>query len=323
MKLPPHFEFTRKPTPILKTERAVNDIRSYRLWIKRDDLTGVELSGNKVRKLDFLMKEAVEQGAGRIITCGGVQSNHCRATAYVAAKLGLKTTLVLKGNPPETATGNWMLNRLLGVDMYYITEEEYRDVDTIMANIAGESDEQCYVIPEGGSNEVGAWGYVSAFHEIIKQIGQQGPAIDTIVTATGSGGTHAGLLIARCLTQSPLQILSVNVCDDAAFFSNKIDDILRRFKKRFAETLTWRREDIHIVDGYAGQGYGALDSRLIQTITKIAQTEGIVLDPVYGAKAWTGMIDQMKKGNIPGQNILFIHTGGVFGLFPYGNQIFA
>lgn len=318
MEIPEHFNYARVPTPLQALDKFFAQEKSGKVWLKRDDLTGVELSGNKVRKLDFLMKEAVLQGAERVITCGGVQSNHCRATAFYATQLGLKATLVLRGEPEKMPAGNYFLDKVLGVDFVFVRPEEYKEVDALMAQYAQRSPQKTYVIPEGGSNEVGAWGYVNAFLEIQRQ-----GNFDAIVCASGSGGTHGGLLLGKLLTKSNVRIYSVNVCDDAPFFKTKINGIMERFCERYGFRLQWSAEDIKILDGYVGEGYALISDKEAGLIRKFARTEGLLVDPVYTAKAMLGFEDQLKKGNISGEKLLFIHTGGVFGLFPKWQQILS
>lgn len=315
MNWPRHFSLTNQPTPIIKLDRMSALHTPYEVYLKRDDLTGTELTGNKVRKLDFLMAEARLQGAERVITCGGIQSNHCRTTAFYAQKIGLKTTLVLKGGKPRQPTGNYLLNQLLGVDIKIITQEEYRQVDVIMADLAESYSESCYIIPEGGSNYVGAWGYAKAFDEIVQQM----PDVETIVVATGSGGTHAGLLLGKLLFNRDVNIISVNVCDDAAFFKNKIVRILNEVREHYALDFSVSEDDVQIIDGYVGEGYAKIGQKEIEAIKRVARIEGFVLDPVYGVKAWLGFEDALQNHALPGERVLFIHTGGIFGLFSFAN----
>ena len=316
MHLPNHLTVTYAPTPVEALARTSQRFAPYEVFLKRDDLTGAELSGNKVRKLDFLMADALAQGAKRVITCGGIQSNHCRATAFYARKLGLQTTLVLKGTAPELATGNFLLDRLLDADIRLISQEEYAQVDSIMNALAEKDSPKAYVIPEGGSNEVGAWGYARAFAEIVQQM----PQVETIVVATGSGGTHAGLLLGKLLMQKDVHIVSVNVCDDAAFFKEKIVRILNAVQRRYNVRFQVDEDDVHIIDGYVGQGYAQIGPKEIEAIKRVAQSEGFVLDPVYGIKAWLGFEDALKNKTLPGKKVLFIHTGGIFGLFPFADR---
>ncbi len=317
---PEHFNLSHLPTPLIKL-KTTSSILPYNLLIKRDDFTGIEFSGNKIRKLDFLLKDAVENGASRIITCGGVQSNHCRTTAFAANRVGLKTTLVLKGSAPGLSTGNFLLAKMSGADIIFITEEEYQSVDKFMDNLAMESKEKVYIIPEGGSNEIGAWGYVKCFFEILDQLKNSDLICDTIVVATGSGGTHAGLLAGKIIAKSDINIVSLNVCDDANYFIKKVDTILERLKDRYDSTFSWKKSDIKIIDGFVGNGYGAVSGKEETLLLKIAQQDGLIFDLVYGIKAFGGMLNLMEKKQFPGKDIIFIHTGGVFGVFPYWQEV--
>ncbi len=320
MIIPEHFSAALLPTPIVPVQRFFNQHSGLKVWLKRDDFTGLELSGNKVRKLDFLLKEAVDKKAQRIITCGALQSNHCRATAYYAARLGLKTTLVLRGQKPDMPVGNYLLDKLLEVDVRFVTAEEYASADLIMNDLAERSSEPAYVIPEGGSNEVGFWGYINCFFEIQRQIQESKLDIDTIVVATGSGGTHGGLLLGKLLTNSALNVVSINVGDNADYFIAKIDRLMQRFAERFGYKLNWTKSAINIIDGFVGEGYGAIGAAEVDLIRRFARSEGIVIDPVYGAKAMLGLEHSLANGKIQSKNIMFIHTGGIFGIFPYGQN---
>ena len=321
MKYPNHLNSSRLPTPIVSPHRFFNRYSSYRFWIKRDDLSGLELSGNKVRKLEFLFQEAIEQGAQRIITCGGLQSNHCRAVAFLAAQIGLKTTLVLRGKESDTPTGNYFLNRLVGADVHFVNEEEYKNVDVVMERLSETANEKCYIIPEGGSNETGVWGYIKCYEEIIQQSESMKQHFDTVVVATGSGGTHAGLLLGKILSGGTTEVVSVNVCDDASYFQNKIGRIMDRFASKYKKQLSWSVNDIKIIDGFTGEGYGKIGQREKNLIREFARQEGLLIDPVYGAKAMLGLLDYAEKKKLPGHDILFIHTGGVFGLFPFADML--
>ena len=313
------LQLTNGNTPLVPLNKIFANSPDYRVWMKRDDFTGVELSGNKVRKLDFLIAEAIDSGANHIITCGGIQSNHCRTAAYMARKKDLKCTLFLRGQPDDNLSGNLLLNLLAGVQIEYVTTEQYINIDQMMNEYAreiGGKNEQCYVIPEGGSNATGAWGYVSCFSEIIDQIKKYHLHFDAIVVATGSGGTHAGLLIGKSMFSSDIDILSINVCDNSDFFVSKIKNIIRDFEDKYNMAINIERDDIQVIDGFVGDGYGQLNSDVSQLINQFAAKEGIVLDPVYSAKAFYGLKTMLEQGSLEYQNILFIHTGGIFGLFP-------
>jgi len=319
MEYPPRFRMAHLPTPIQKLNK-IHDYNGYRIWLKRDDLTGLELTGNKARKLDFLIRDAVLSGAQRVITCGGLQSNHCRATAFYAAKAGLKCTLFLRGDSPAEAQGNFFLDRLLGTEIIFITPEQYKNNSELMNEQAAKSPEPAYVIPEGGSNEIGSWGYVSAYDEILSQQTDLGLEFTAIVTATGSGGTHAGLLIGRHIHRSETEIWSVNVADSAPEFVRRIHGICQAFCQRYHYQLNITENDIHILDGFIGPGYAAIGSEEINLIRRMAREEGLILDPAYTAKAFLGLLNLLDRQVLPKGPVLFIHTGGSFGLFPAWRQ---
>jgi len=320
---PPSFNFANLNTAIIAIKDCAQKYPGYHLWIKRDDLTGLELSGNKVRKLDFLLKDVVNNGATHIITCGAVQSNHCRATAFMAAKIGLNCTLFLRGQPEGFPTGNFFLDKLVNPEIIFVTVEEYREIESRMEQEAQKLSgrgEKVYVIPEGGSNVLGVWGYIRCMEEISNQIQKASLPIQAIMVATGSGGTHAGLLLGKLIMNSNLDVLSVNVCDDAAFFKQKILKLVNEFKNRFNYQFKADEGDINIFDGFVGEGYGKITSQEIDMIKRFALSEGIILDPVYCAKAFLGLEYLLKNRALNYENILFIHTGGIFGIFPYAND---
>ncbi|QDR78943.1 D-cysteine desulfhydrase family protein [Sporomusa termitida] len=324
-KIPERINLANLPTPIDKLARLSAQLGGPTIYVKRDDQTGSELSGNKVRKLEYVIHEALQQGADTLITCGGVQSNHCRATAAAAARLGLKATLVLRGSPAAAVAGNLLLDRLLGADIRWVTEAEYRDHrHDIMDNIKAELSRQghnAYVIPEGASSGLGAFGYYSALAEIIRQEQEQKVRFDAIVVAVGSGGTYAGLLLARELLQTEHKIIGFNVCNDAAYFRHEVEQILQASSAYLAAPVPFAARNTHIIDGYVGRGYALGRPEERQFIHELAKLEGILLDPVYTGKAFYGLVQEIKKGHCRELNtLLFIHTGGLFGLFPQGHE---
>ncbi len=326
ISFPKSIRISNLPTPILPLKSIWLKNSDISIWIKRDDLTGLEVSGNKVRKLEFLLNDAIQYKASHILTCGSVQSNHCRTTAFMASQLGLKPVLFLKDlRRQEIPDGNLLLNKLLQADIIPVTAQDYEQIDSVMADRAADlkvQGKRGYCIPEGGSNRLGVWGYIQCFSEIITQIRDQAIPIDTILVATGSGGTHAGLLLGKLLFDSPLQILSINVCNDADFCRQKIMGIIRNFKDYYGYGFSYPDDEIKVFDGFVGRGYGALDQPEILVIKEFARQEGIILDPVYTAKAILGMRTLLGKGLIQSKNILFVHTGGIFSIFPYAAELF-
>lgn len=320
-KFPPRISLAKLPTPIEKLARLSQQWGGAEIYVKRDDLSGMALSGNKIRKLEFVIAEARDQGADLLITCGGIQSNHARATAMAATKLGMKSYLVLRGQEGGEADGNLLLDFLVGAKVKYITPGDYSSrVDEIMADLAEELKKEGhhpYIIPEGASNELGAIGYLAATEEIKNQLNELKLEVDYLVCADGSGGTHSGLLLGQKLFKQDYQVLGFNVCDDEAYFVDKISRISKKAIDRFDLKVDFKKEDVKIIDGYVGEGYALNRQEEIDFIKQVAMTEGLILDPVYTGKALFGVRDQIFKGRFKkGEKILFIHTGGLFGLFP-------
>lgn len=317
---PPSLSMAQLPTPIQKLEKLSKTLEGPTLYVKRDDLTEMAMSGNKIRKLEFLLADAVEKKCDVLITCGGQQSNHARTTAVMAAKLGMKCHLVLRNSVGGALDGNLFLDRLFGAEIQFITPEEYEKVDILMAEMADgykNKGHRPYVIPEGGSNELGTMGYFKAAEELAQQLSKMKLPIHHVVLAVGSGGTYAGLLLGKFYYDLPFNIYGINVCDDAHFFVNKIYDLVKSSNKLFDLNLTVSKNDIKIIDGYVGKGYALSRQEELEVIKKVARMEGLILDPVYTGKAMFGLIDQIRQGKFKaGENILFIHTGGIFGLFP-------
>ncbi len=320
---PDRIELARTPTPIQFLSRLSEEV-GVEIHVKRDDLTGVELSGNKVRKLEFLLRDALDQGARRVYTCGGIQSNHARATAAAAARLGLSSLLFLRvrTEPPAHAEGNVLLDLLAGAEITHITPEEYRRADELMAARAVTEDPPAYPIPEGGSNALGALGYARAVEEIVKQERELGITFDAVVHACGSGGTSAGLILGRKALGLSAPIFGVNVCDDEAYFKERIAGILSDAAEQYAPSLSFSEDDVLILDGHVGPGYAENTEEDFEIIRRLARTEGLFLDPVYSVKAMKGMLKELKGGRLAGmKRILFIHTGGIFGLFPKADDL--
>jgi D-cysteine desulfhydrase len=302
------------------------------LYIKRDDLTGAALSGNKIRKLEFVLADALAQKADAVITCGGAQSNHCRATAIAAAQLGIRCRLLLRtpdpAHPPA-AEGNILLDRLVGAEIVWITPEDYQKRNELMAQHAAEmeaSGRKAYVIPEGASNALGALGYIGAAEELVNDITNMpgGAYADcTIINAAGSGGTTAGLILGVKLFDLKARVASVNVCDDRDYFMRVIGDICEKAVAAYQLDIDFARErDIEIIDGYVGRGYALSRPAELELLREVAQTEGIFLDPVYTGKAFYGMVQELKRNSGRfGRRVIFVHTGGLFGLFPKSDEI--
>jgi D-cysteine desulfhydrase len=303
-----------------------------KLYVKRDDLSGIALSGNKIRKLEFVLADALAQKIDTVITCGGAQSNHCRATAIAAAMLGLNCRLILRtANPsnPPPLEGNILLDRMTGAEIVWITPDEYKQRDEFMAREAATlqtSGRKAYTIPMGASNALGALGYIRAMEELVNDIANSlggGNRPCTIINAVGSGGTSAGLILGAKLFDVRARIAGVNVSDDRAYFVRAIGDICEQAIADYHLDVEFSRQgDVEIIDGYVGEGYGLSKDEELDLICDVARTEGIFLDPVYTGKAFFGMIQELKRDpKCFGEQIIFLHTGGIFGLFPKADQL--
>lgn len=329
LNYPAHLEIARKGTPLQKMERLSEELR-VEIFFKRDDLTGCELSGNKIRKLEFLLADARAKGADTVITCGGAQSNHCRATALAAVSAGLSCTLLLRTeNPmnPPPSHGNILLNRMAGAELVWITPAEYKErhnrFDQEEERLRGLG-KAAYIIPEGGSNQLGSWGYVKGMEEIandLTALGLDDFGETRVLSATGSGGTTAGLLLGTRLLDLNLRVTGVNVCDDENYFIKEIGRICHGFIKDYSVDIDINSTDIDIVDGYVGRGYALSRQEELKAIYDLAKLEGVVLDPVYTGKAFYGMVSEIRKNRSAfGKRIVFVHTGGLFGLFPVADK---
>jgi D-cysteine desulfhydrase len=315
-ELPPRGSWARLPTPIEKSEKLSSEL-GIELFLKRDDQTGFEWSGNKIRKLEFLAEAAIRKGATTLITMGGVQSNHCRATAALAAKLGLRCVLFLRGEAPAKATSNNLLDRLFGAEIFYLTSEQYYegipDLRMIVDGQVRSQGGKTYFIPEGGSNGLGSFGYVKCFQEILLQAEQP---FDSIVVAHGSGGTQAGLILGKLLDNSRTRIIGVNVCYDKKRSFDLVKSVLWAAIQENNLPLSFAASDIEVLDGFLGRGYALSTKEELEFIRKMARGEGVLVDPVYTGKALLGLYQTVKKNRDAfGKRVLFIHTGGGFGLF--------
>jgi len=318
-----HLPTPLEPAPRLSAELGVD------LWIKRDDCTGLAGGGNKTRKLEFLLGEALEQGADTLITQGAVQSNHVRQTAAAAASFGMACRVVLEnrtGNQAEDYlwSGNVLLDRLLGARIR--TVEAGSDMNAEMALDAEEvraAGGTPYVIPGGGSNAIGALGYVDCALELAAQANDEGLVIDRMVTATGSAGTHAGLVAGLAVSGADIPVLGIGVRAP----KQKQEENVFNLAVETAALLGHRERvsrDMVVADcNYVGAGYGLIDQGVADALALAARTEGLLLDPVYTGKAMKGLIALARQGAFEGQTVVFLHTGGAQGLFGYQGELGA
>jgi L-cysteate sulfo-lyase len=328
MHLPdfPRFPLVHATTPLEPLERVRQHLGGPRLYIKRDDCTGLALGGNKTRKLEFLIGEALKTGATAVISEGGLQSNHVRQTAAAAAKAGLKCHLVLSRNvaidtPIYRSSGNLLLDRLLGAVTHICAEGETRAarIETLLADVRSRG-EVPYYIPTGGSTGIGALGYAALMLELLQQAKDLGIAIDRIVVASSSGGTQAGLVVGRALAEADLPILGVDVDGEPDELLAMVQSVARDCAEKVGLHRNLPDSAFELVRGYAAPGYGLPNPSMIEAVTLLARLEAILLDPVYSGKAMAGLIGMIRQGRFGrDETVVFIHSGGVPALFAYAD----
>lgn len=317
MKYPERIKLANLPTKIEKLENLSKEL-GKNIYIKRDDQTGIEISGNKVRKLEFSVKEALDQNCDTLITVGGIQSNHCRATAAVAAKHGLDVYLLLRGEETDDYEGNLFLDKILGANITFVSAEDYaNNLDGIIKNLKEELADQGhkgYFIPTGASNAIGSFGYITSIDEILQQEKEMDIKFDAIVSTTGSTGTYAGLYYGNKVNNNQARIYGITISAAADALKDKVLGLFDDIVEYSGEKIEVDKEEMDIIEGYAGLGYAISQQHEIDFIQSFAKSEGVVLDPVYTGKAMYGLVEEIKKGTFDDhENILFIHTGGIYG----------
>lgn len=320
----PRRRYTPGKTPIEFLPRFSEALGGANVYIKRDDLLGLTAGGNKTRKLEFLVADALAQDADTLITCGAVQSNHCRLTLAAAVKEGLKCRLVLEERVPGSynreASGNIFLFQLLGVEKIEIVPGGSNMMDA-MQKVAEKLDKEGrkgYIIPGGGSNPIGATGYVACAQEIQDQLFDQSLTIDRLCLASGSAGTHAGLVTGLIGCNMNIPIVGVGVSREPGDQEPLVFDLAQRTAERLSVQQDIPREAVVSVGGYWQPKYSVPNKKMVAAVNLMAKTEGILLDPVYTGKAMAGLIGLSREGYFKkGENILFIHTGGSPGLYAY------
>jgi D-cysteine desulfhydrase len=306
------------PTPLEPADRLTEAWGGPTIWVKRDDLTGFGLSGNKIRKLEFHLAAALDAGADTVITCGAVQSNHCRATALAAARVGLNTILYLRspdGEPPDAPTGNHLLQRLAGAECRFITPAQYDDRDRVMADAATDHGTS-WVIPEGASDALGALGFVAAMHEIAPQFEDRGIVNPVIWHAASSAGTTAGMLRGAGELNLDVEIVGSSVGDPADEVEHRIRTLLTDAIAQFGGspcTLSWR-----IVDEYIGRGYGLSTPDELAVQAEATRLTGMIFDPAYTGKVIYGLKREIEQARLTkDDHVVFWHTGGGFAAFAH------
>ncbi|MDR2519531.1 MAG: D-cysteine desulfhydrase family protein [Eubacteriaceae bacterium] len=302
------------PTPLCRLE-GISRMCGLNVWIKRDDLCGALLGGNKVRKLEYLLKDAIDLGCDTVITIGGAQSNHAALTAALCLKLGLEPRLVLKKRGVSEKKGNVLLEEIMGVQASFVDTDSYSDIQTEVGRMMDELralGKRPYFIPVGGSTPLGALGYRDCVQEMQEQAKGAHFEISRIVCATGSGGSQAGLVLGASLF-GHAKVTGIAVDSDP--FENIVADIATKAAEMSGAPMRFAPEEID-VRGYVGEGYGIPSQEGSEAVRTMAREEGILLDPVYTGKAFGGLLDLARKGYFAkGENIVFLHSGGSAALF--------
>ncbi|HEV2695028.1 MAG TPA: D-cysteine desulfhydrase family protein [Verrucomicrobiae bacterium] len=322
----PRHPLAHLPTPLEELPALTRQLAGPKLLIKRDDQTGLALGGNKTRKLEFLLGDAIAKGADTLITLGAVQSNHCRQTAAAAAKAGLRCELILNGKQPAHPNGNLLLNELLGANLHWIDRSQRAaKLQELDAQLRAQG-RKPYLIPVGGSNGVGATGYVVAMQELVAQLKATGRPLDHLLFGTSSGGTQAGIVLGARLTGFTGQLhgLSIDKNDPEHFeYETEVAQIANDCAAYIGSPVRVTRDDIKVIYGYKGEGYGVVGSLERDAIRLLARSEGIVLDPVYAGRAFGALVDLIRKGTFKkDETVLFWHTGGAPALFAYAQELF-
>jgi L-cysteate sulfo-lyase len=310
------------PTPLEEMPRLSKALGGPRLWIKRDDQTGLATGGNKTRKLEFSVAEALSLGADTLITLGAVQSNHCRQTAAAAARCGLRCILILRGYAPDSVTGNLLLDHLLGAQVLFTGERSREEVAEEVFTAQKAAGFHPYFIPLGASNGVGAIGYVAAMEELQAQLTDRDLHVDRIVFASSSAGTQAGLCVGAKALGFSGQIAAISIDHSTAELQTEVVQVALETIRHLRIDLSLSPDEVEAYDGYLGAGYAVLGEPEMEAISLTACQEGILLDPVYSGRAMAGLIDLIRKGIFGrDETILFWHTGGSAALYAYAGQL--
>jgi len=324
----PRRRYTAGQTPIEKLSNLSDALGGPTIYMKRDDLLGLAGGGNKTRKLEFLVADALAQGADTLITCGAVQSNHCRLTLAAAVKEGLKCRLVLEervaGSYNPQAAGNNFLFKLLGVEKIKVVpggSDMMREMQQVAEALASEG-RKAYIIPGGGSNPIGATGYVACAEEILNQMFETGLNIDRVVCASGSTGTHAGLITGFFGNNSNIPVIGINVSRQKDVQEKMVYGLVKQTAAHVGINSEIPRDAVLCFGDYVGPGYSLPTPQMTEAVRMLARLEGILMDPVYTGKAMAGLIDLIRKGFFSKEeNVLFVHTGGSPALYVYMEEI--
>ncbi|WP_448955102.1 D-cysteine desulfhydrase [Labrys neptuniae] len=324
----PRLRFCHTPTPLEPMEALSRHLGGPRIYIKRDDCTGLAFGGNKTRKLEYLVAEALAEGADTLVTAGGVQSNHCRQTAAVAARHGLACELVLsrnvaRNNPNYDQTGNVLLDRLFGARLHFVPGNSQPAVELErIAQGVREHGGRPYVMPIGGSTATGALGYVGCAHELLQQAAALGIVIDSVVHCTGSGGTQAGLLVGLSNAGGDIAVTGISVAEPRAVIERRVYDLCLETAEKLGVPHSPESDRVVVLDDHVGPGYGLPSEGMQEAVELCAQHEGLLLDPVYTGKAMAGLIALIRQKRFDTNNtVIFLHTGGTPALFAYDDVL--
>ena len=323
----PRLHFAHLPTPLEPLERISRHLGGPNIWIKRDDCTGLSSGGNKTRKLEFLMADAVERGADTVITQGATQSNHARQTCAIAARLGFDCHILLEDrtgfhDDAYAHNGNVLLDQLHGASISIRPTDSDMNMEMeLLAQRLRDDGKDPYVIPGGGSNETGALGYVNAAFELTHQANERSLRLDHLVHATGSAGTQAGLVVGMEAMHSRIPVYGVSVKAEKQQQEEKVFGLAQRTAEFMGLSPDLVARDKVVANSdYVGEGYGLPTDSMVEAVKMMAGCEGILLDPVYSGKGFAGLIDLIRKGHFKkDENIVFLHTGGSVSLFAYPN----
>ena len=325
----PRRRYTEGYTPIEKLERLSKHLGGPNIYIKRDDLLGLAQGGNKTRKLEYLMADALKNGADTIVTCGAVQSNHCRLTLAAATVEGLKCQFVIEQRVPgsydEAAGGNNFLYKLLGIEDIHVVDggsDMLGEMNKLAEKLKAEG-RKPYIVPGGGSNDIGSLGYVSCAQETLAQLHEKDLKIDHIVLTSGSAGTHSGMLTGMVAMNAGIPITGIGINAKLSIQWDRVFNLCQKIGDKLELRSGVTKEDVVIFEDYIGGGYSRKTEGMVDAIKLLAKLEGILLDPVYTGKTVHGMIDLINKGYFKDcENILFLHTGGAPALYHYSDYLF-
>ena len=322
----PRLRLGQLPTPLEEAKRLSDAVKGPRIYFKRDDLTGIGLGGNKVRKLEYIIGRALAEDADTLVVCGGYQSNMARIATAMANRVGLKTVLILGGLPdePRPAVGNLLLDHLLGASIEYVDTVPRWDFGSSVNDAADDLRRQGrrpYVLPLGGSSPEGMAGYVNATLEMVAQFSDHITEPSRVFVAIGSGGTYGGLVLGSMNVNPSYEVVGISVSRKTAYLKAKIPQQISDAAELLRLGNIPEAGDLSIYDEYVGEGYGKLTDGACEAIRLVAETEGVFLDPVYSGKCMAGLLDLIRKGEITGnERVIFIHTGGSPALFAYAKD---